>query len=313
MNSTQIHPATTTHEVPSAEVARQRELLEHLVSNPDATIDDYRDLYDEVLTNFVLPDDATSEAVDADGVPCFWVSAPGADEELVTVVVHGGAWSMGNAKGYREFGYRISAASGSRTLVVDYRLSPENPFPIPLDDTVVAYRWAQRQPGVRSVALVGDSAGGGLVAGALVQLRDAGDAAPAAAVLVSPLLDLAGEGASMVERAGRDPLPAAALIASLGAAYLDGRDAKQTPLASPLYAELHDLPPTLVLVGTEECLYDDSVRYEEKSRAAGNDVELVVGEGLYHIYPLFNFLPEGRAATERLGAFLKSHFTAPAN
>lgn len=117
----------------------------------------------------------------------------------------------------------------------------------------------------------------------------------------------------MVERAGRDPLPAAALIASLGAAYLDGRDAKETPLASPLYAELHDLPPTLILVGTEECLYDDSVRYEEKSRAAGNDVDLIVGEGLYHIYPLFNFLPEGRAATERLGAFLKGHFTAPAN
>ncbi|WP_342661693.1 alpha/beta hydrolase, partial [Rhodococcus ruber] len=122
----------------SPELTRARGLLSHLVSKPDATMDDYRDLYDEVLANFIPPQDAAIESVDADGVPCIWVSAPGADPSLVTVLVHGGGWCMGNAHGYRELGYRISAASGSRVLVVDYRLAPENPFPAPLDDVVTA-------------------------------------------------------------------------------------------------------------------------------------------------------------------------------
>ncbi|HEX4251698.1 MAG TPA: alpha/beta hydrolase fold domain-containing protein, partial [Pseudonocardia sp.] len=150
----------------SAELDRARGLLGHLVSEPEATMHDYRRLYDEVCANFELPADAVVESVDAGGVPALWVSAPGTPAERAAVLVHGGGWCMGNAHGYRELGYRISRAAGCRVLVVDYRLAPEHPFPAALDDTVAAYRWARAQDGVRQVALVGDSAGGGLVVSA---------------------------------------------------------------------------------------------------------------------------------------------------
>ncbi|WP_342661542.1 alpha/beta hydrolase [Rhodococcus ruber] len=292
----------------SPELTRARGLLSHLVSEPDATMDDYRKLYDEVLANFTPPQDAAIEPVDANGVPCIWVSAPGSDPTLVTLFVHGGGWCMGNAYGYRELGYRLSAASGSRVLVVDYRLAPENPFPAPLDDVVIAYRWARDLEGVREVALAGDSAGGGLVAGAAVALRDASETAPTCVVAMSPLVDLAGEGASLMERADVDPLPAAALVAGMGAAYLAGREPKQTPLASPLYADLSGLPPFLVLVGTDEGLYDDSTRLVEKIRDRGGDATLEVGESMIHIWPLFNFLPEAASAVELIGNFLSKRF-----
>ncbi|HEX4247448.1 MAG TPA: alpha/beta hydrolase, partial [Pseudonocardia sp.] len=189
-----------------------------------------------------------------------------------------------------------------------YRLAPEHPFPAALDDTVAAYRWARAQDGVRQVALVGDSAGGGLVVSALVALRDAGEVPPSAAVAMSPLVDLAGEGASLTERADVDPLPAAALVTAMGGAYLGGREPKQTPLASPLYAELHGMPPLFVLVGTHEGLYDDGVRLVEKVRAAGGEATLEVGEQMVHIWPIFNFLPEAHASTERIGEFLDKRF-----
>src|SRR5689334_23347001 len=105
----------------SPELARARDLLGHLVSEPEATMDDYRRLYDEVLANFELPADAETEEVDAGGVPAVWVSAPGVSHEQAVVLVHGGGWCMGNAKGYREFGYRVSKAADARVLVVDYR------------------------------------------------------------------------------------------------------------------------------------------------------------------------------------------------
>jgi monoterpene epsilon-lactone hydrolase len=294
------------------ELIRARDLLTHLVSEPEATMDDYRRLYDEVLANFELPADAEVEEVDAGGTPAFWVNAPGSARERVVIVVHGGGFCMGTAKGYREFAYRISKASGARALVVDYRLAPEHPFPAPLDDVVTAYRWVRQQEEVNSIAFVGDSAGGGLVIGALVKLREDGDEAPAAAVACSPLVDLAGEGASLTERAHLDPLPAVALVQAMGGAYLNGKDPKSTPLASPLYANLKGLPPLRVLVGTDEGLHDDAVRLVERVRDAGGEVEFEIGEQMVHIWPLFNFLPEGQAATERFGEFLKKHLGAQA-
>lgn len=305
---TEINVTLNPSGASSPEIERQYALLAHLVSKPDATVQDYRDLYDEVLENFVLPDDATSEEVDANGVHAYFVDAPGADPGLVTIVIHGGGWTMGTAKGYREFGYRISKASGSRALVIDYHLAPENTFPAAHDDALTAFRWASALPGVRAVSFVGDSAGGGITAGAVLALRDAGGNQPAAVVLVSPLVDLAGEGASITERAAVDPLPAQALVAGLGAGYLGGRAPKETPYASALYGEFDNLPDTIVLVGSHEGLYDDAIRYAEKSRAAGNHVTLVVGEGLYHIFPLFNFLPAAHEATELLGTFLAERF-----
>lgn len=294
----------------SPEVSRARDLLSHLVSEPEATMDDYRRLYEEVLANFELPADAEIEEVDAGGVPSIWVGAPGTSRERAVVLVHGGGWCMGSAKGYREFGYRVSKAADARVLVIDYRLAPENPFPAPLDDVVSAYRYAREQDGVRVTGLVGDSAGGGLVVSALVKLRDEGDTAPAAAVVCSPLVDLAGEGASMTERAHLDPLPAAVLVSAMGGAYLGGAEPKSTPLASPLYADLAGLPPLRVLVGTDEGLHDDSVRLVEKVRAAGGEAELEIGEGLVHIWPVFSFLPEAQKSTDRFGEFLRKRFAA---
>lgn len=291
----------------ATELARARKLLGHLVSEPEATMDDYRRLYDEVLANFELPSDATVGEIDAGGVPAIWVTAPGAAENQVVLVVHGGGFCMGNGYGYREFGYRLSQSTGARALVVDYRLAPENPFPAPVDDVVTAYRWVRQQDGITSVTMVGDSAGGGLVMGALVMLRDASDLLPDAAVVCSPLVDLAGEAASLVDRAHLDPLPAAALVEVMGAAYLAGAQPKSTPYASPLHADLTGLPPVRILVGTDEGLFDDGVRLAARLESAGGVVELEIGQDMIHIWPVFNFLPEARRSTDRIGRFLRAH------
>lgn len=291
----------------SAELTRARGLLGHLVSEPEADMNDFRRLYDEVLANFKVPADGVVEDVDAGGVPAIWVDAPGADSSRVIVVVHGGGFCMGNAAGYSEFGYRLSKASGARALVVDYRLAPEAPFPAPLDDVVNAYLWVRGLDGVSSVSLVGDSAGGGIVIGTLVKLRDDGSVAPDAAVVCSPLVDLAGEGASLTERAHLDPLPASVLVQAMGGAYLCGAEPKSTPLASPLHADLHGLPPIKVLVGTDEGLHDDSTRLVDRIREAGGEVDFEIGQDMIHIYPVFSFLPEAQEAAERIGTFLRQH------
>jgi len=182
---------------------------------------------------------------------------------------------MGAPKNARDLTARLVRATGARALVVDYRLAPEHPFPAAIEDATAAYRWLLAS-GITSdqIGIGGDSAGGGLTMTTLLTLRDAGDPLPAAALLLSPHTDLAGTGASLQTRAEFDPWLSPELVVAEPRHYLAGTDPRH-PLVSPIYADLHGLPPVLILVGHDECLLDDSVRLAPRS------VTLLV-TGIFH-------------------------------
>ncbi len=278
----------------------------------EATPLDWRREFEALCAKFPLPDDIEVEEVDAGGVPALWVSAPGVSSDRTLIHFHSGGYVMGSARGYREFAYRLSQAADARVLVPDYRLAPEYGYPVPLEDGLAAYRWLAQQEDPSRIVSVGDSAGGGMNLAVLVSLRDAGDALPAASVCISPLTDLAAEGESYSNFPDRDPVISAELAVGMGVVYMgEGRIPADTPLASPLYADLHGLPPLFVVVGDAEALYSDSTRLVEKVEAAGGEVELLVGEDLLHIYPLFaSILPEGREAIEQIGRFVQQRTPA---
>lgn len=269
----------------------------------------WRQEFEALCAKFPLPEDIETEPVDADGVPGLWISAPGVSRDRTLLHMHSGGYVFGSSQGYREFAYRLSRAADARVLVPDYRLAPEHPYPAPVEDAVTVYRWLARREDPSRIVTTGDSAGGGLTLAMLVSLRDAGDPLPAAAVVISPLTDLAAEGESYVANRDRDPVVTAELAVGMGQVYLgEGRDPKQTPLGSPLYAELHGLPPLLVLVGEAEALRDDSTRLVDKLRAAGGEAELVIAQDMLHIYTLFAYiLPEGREGIEQIGRFVRQH------
>jgi monoterpene epsilon-lactone hydrolase len=269
------------------------------------TIEDLRAAFGAMFEKFTLPDDAETNPVDAGGVPAVWVQAPGTADDRVLIHLHGGGFCLGSAAGYLPFGYQLSRAVDGRVLLVDFRLAPEHPFPAAIDDAMTAYRHVLQSGVIPGRILIsGDSAGGALAVGVTLAVRDGGEPLPAGLVLFSPLLDLAGESESMTTRAALDPVVSPELISNLGGAYLAGRDPKQTPLASPLHADLGGLPPAQVFVGTAEAVHDDSTRFADQVSGAGGRVELVVGEDMIHVYPIFSeFLPEGREALGQLRAF----------
>jgi monoterpene epsilon-lactone hydrolase len=255
-----------------------------------------------------VPDDVRVSAVSAGGVPAHWLDAPGVDPGRVLVFLHGGGFEFGSLASDGELAARLGRAAGMRVLFPEYRLAPEHRFPVALDDVRAVWDWLRTDQGLSadSVAVAGDSAGGGLAVSLLVATRDAGDAEPAAAVLMSPTVDLTSSGASMTERAGQDPISTPALLAELAAAYLGGADPR-TPLASPLFAPLAGLPPLLVLVGTADVLLSDSERLAAAATKAGVDVTLHVGDGLPHVYPIMAGTPEAAQATDQIGTFLRAH------
>jgi epsilon-lactone hydrolase len=254
-----------------------------------------------------VPDDVLVTAVNAGGVPAHWLAAPGADAGRVLLFLHGGGFELGSLRSDGELAARIGRASGMRVLLIEYRLAPEHPFPAAIDDVLAAWRWLRTNQGLSagSLAVAGDSAGGGLAVALLVAVRDAGEALPAAAALMSPTVDLTGSGASMTERVDQDPFSTPAMLRQFAAGYLAGADPK-TPLASPLFAPLAGLPPLLVQVGTADLLLSDSERLAAAAADAGVDVTLEIGEGLPHVYPILLGTPEAAEATERTGKFLRA-------
>jgi epsilon-lactone hydrolase len=138
------------------------------------------------------------EPADAGGVPAEWVTPAGVSGARVIMYLHGGAYQIGSPATLRHLVGLLAASAKARAFSVDYRLGPEHPFPAAVDDAVAAYRWllaAGHDPA--SVAIAGDSAGGGLTLATLAALRDAGDPLPAAAVAMSPWTDLALTGESL--------------------------------------------------------------------------------------------------------------------
>jgi epsilon-lactone hydrolase len=254
-----------------------------------------------------LPPDVEVREVTAGGVPAHWLTPPGADTGRVLLFLHGGGYELGSLRSDGELAARLGRAGGMRVLFPEYRLAPEHPFPAAIDDVLAAWRWLRtdRDVGARSMAVAGDSAGGGLAVALLVAARDAGEALPAAATLMSPTVDLTGSGASMTERVDQDPISTPAMLRQFASDYLAGADPK-TPLASPLFASLSGLPPLLVQVGTADLLLSDSERLARAATEAGVDVTLEVGEGLPHVYQLLLGTPEAAAATEQIGEFLRA-------
>jgi monoterpene epsilon-lactone hydrolase len=252
-----------------------------------------------------LPSDVQVTGVTAAGVPACWLSPPGVAPGRVLLFVHGGGYSLGSLRSHGELAARLGRAAGMRVLFPEYRLAPEHPFPAAADDVQAVWRWLRgpQAQAAGSIALCGDSAGAALIVGLLATLRDAGEDWPAAAALMSPHVDLTVSGASITERAADDPIFTPEMIRGIAAAYLAGADPR-SPLASPLFADLHGLPPLLVLAGTAELLLSDSERLAAAAADAGVDVTLRVGEGLPHVYPLMLGTPEAAVATEQIGQFL---------
>lgn len=240
-----------------------------------------------------------------------WLAAA-APQHITILYLHGGGYYFCSPRSHRSLVFALAMRTDARIFSLDYRLAPEHRFPCALDDAVAAYRrlLADGVP-AQSIAIAGDSAGGGLALATLLKLRDEADPLPACGVLFSPWTDLASTGASIVTNDGRDPMFHGAALARAAKVYLGDADATN-PYASPLYGRFEGLPPLLIQAGDTEVLLDDSTRVSEKARAAGVTVDLEIWPKVPHGFQLFApFMPEANRALERAARFIREATQPP--
>ena len=236
-----------------------------------------------------------------------WIFPPNLSQgERLIYYLHGGGYVSGSAKSCRPITATLSRCLKARIFALDYRLAPEHRFPAAFDDALAGYRWLI-STGIdpRLIAVVGDSAGGGLALALTMKLRDGGEALPGSVVCMSPWTDMAGTGRSVIANSERDPMFSADDIERYASAYL-GAESRQTPLASPLYGEFAGLPPLLTHVGESEVLLDDARNAHDKMLAAGGVSELRIFKGVPHGWQFGTpFVPEARESLREIAEFIE--------
>lgn len=245
--------------------------------------------------------------VTIDGLLAEWILPSQARKDKVMLYTHGGGYVSGSCNDHRSIVARVVKGSEVGALLFEYRLAPEHPYPAAIVDSVAVYRWLLAQ-GISSskIMIVGESAGGGLCLAMLLALRDQGIPLPAAAVAISPWTDLKCTGESYRTKNKVSLAPAESW--TVFSKYYVGDNDPCLPWISPLYGDLHGLPPIRIYTGEDDELLDDLIRFAEKSKAAGVDVTLKVGERMVHCYPFLPpFIPEARQAMDEICAFIKTH------
>lgn len=199
--------------------------------------------------------------------------------------IHGGGYTCGSLDYAKGFASVLAGECGIKTYCLAYRLAPENPFPAAVDDVFDAYRYLLSS-GVlpEKLILCGESAGGGLCYSLCIRLKAARLPLPAGIIAISPWTDITQSGESLITNADVDPSLSKETLDSYSKCYTD---TPEDPLCSPLFADLSNMPPSLIFVGGDEVLLDDSKRLHEKLIESGSVSELRIADKLWHAYVLY--------------------------
>ena len=300
----------------SPEATRFAEFLTSLsarIGASDQGLGTVRDICESLHLAGAEPEGVTYAEVDANGVPAMWAVPEGASAEHALVHFHMGGTVVASMHSDRKAAGHIARAAGMRSLVVDFRRSPENPYPAQVDDAVAAFDWVVSQGYAPSrIGSVGHSVGGFLAVMLALTLRDRGGEQPGAIVSISPWCDLEIASDDITGKAGTDKLLTKELLELFRQCWLGGTDVSFTdPRVSLLHADLTGLAPTSLHWGESEILAGEAVLFGKRLVDAGIDVRISpLAEGQHSFVIAGGRVPEVDEEVAGMGTWLRAKLGA---
>ncbi len=244
-----------------------------------------------------------------EGIPVKWLYSEKSSPDFVILYLHGGGFVLPALKPHFSFCAFLARKTAATVIMPDYRLAPEHPYPAGYEDCLASYRWLlDHGYAPERIIIAGDSAGGNLALATVVGARRAGLPLPAGIVKLSPALRVVENDGSHKTNEEKEAMLSRQTLEYLLACYVPpGVDVLEDTL-SPLEADFSGLPPMRFYVGSTEVLLDDSLLGAEKAREEGVDVEIMIGEGMPHVWPLIDLLPESRPARQDVVSFINSRW-----
>ena len=203
----------------------------------------------------------------------------------VVLYLHGGGYTCGSLEYAKGFSSVLAAECGVRVFCAAYRLAPEHRYPAAVEDALEAYQYLLKKGYAgHQILLCGESAGGGLIYALCLKLKELGLPLPCGLIGISPWTDLTGSGKSYEENREVDPSMSPELLQFYAKCYTDD---PADPLCSPLFGDLTGFPPSLLFVGGDEVMLDDTRMLHEKLVKSGCRSKLIVAPERWHAYVLY--------------------------
>lgn len=225
------------------------------------------------------------------------------------IYVHGGGYVSFSAKSSRLTGALVAAATGREVISIDYTVAPQGNWQTATDQVLAVWK-ALLATGAKpeTIGMFGDSAGGGLVAGSVLKMRDQKLPLPGALLLLSPWSDITATGDTYTTLAAADPSLNAESLSWGADVYAAPADQKN-PYVSPVYGDYSKaFPPTLIQGGTREIFLSNFVRHYQAIRSGGHEAVLDIYEGMPHVFQtVASHSPESRLAIARAATFFDTH------
>lgn len=274
------------------------------VVDENFSVPGFREEVDRATAKMKMPDAVTGEQTEIAGMKAEWIVPDGAVDKRILLYIHGGGFISGSCTTHRMHVAKFAKQARMRSLVFDYRLAPEHPYPAALDDCVSLYGALMEQGyDTEDIVVGGESAGGTLTLSLLLALKERNMKLPRAAFSISPVTDLRCRADSFRRNAAKDIAPMGSWDAWT-LMYIADNDASRAPL-SPLMGDFRDMPPILICVGSHEIHLDDCRNMAEKIRRDGSEVILSEWPGMVHAFPvLAPLFPEAQQALEEICGFV---------
>ena len=203
----------------------------------------------------------------------------------VVLYLHGGGYTCGSLEYAKGFSSVLAAECGVRVFCAAYRLAPEHRYPAAVEDALEAYQYLLKKGYAgHQILLCGESAGGGLIYALCLKLKELGLPLPCGLIGISPWTDLTGSGKSYEENREVDPSMSPELLQFYAKCYTDD---PANPLCSPLFGDLTGFPPSLLFVGGDEVMLDDTRMLHQKLVKSGCRSKLIVAPERWHAYVLY--------------------------
>lgn len=278
------------------------------VVDENFSVDAFREGIDKVSAKIKLPKNISSQKFSFEGINAEWIIPSDPQKDKVLLYIHGGGFISGSCLTHRMHVAKFANKCSLKSLVFDYRLAPEHPFPAGVDDCVIAYKWLLDQGyESKNIIIGGESAGATLTLSLLLALKENDIMLPKAAFSISPVTDLSCNAKSFEYNAKNDvaPMNSWSVWTNL---YISDNDTR-TPLLSPLFGNYTGIPPLFICVGTHEIHLDDCVNMAKVAEQHGVEVTLRKWENMIHAFPLLTPLfPEAKKAFLEICEFIK-HYT----
>jgi acetyl esterase/lipase len=277
-------------------------------SNPDFDLSAIRDIVETIHLATKEPEGVTYAEVNAGGVEALWCIPAGSDSDTVLLHNHMGGSVIASMHSDRKAAAHIAKSAGVRSLVLNFRRSPEHKYPAQIDDVETAYQWLLDQGyQPNNIASVGHSIGGYLAVSLALRLRDRGAPLPGAILSISPWCDPTLSGKSVESNADRDKLLSRGLLEFFRSCWLDGTGVDfSDPQINLLAADLSGLPPIAVFYGQDELLASEAFEFSVRAQRAGNDVIVQPVEAGQHSFIIgAGRVPEVDQAIAAMGSWLR--------